>query len=466
MKVIGAGTLNLYISGCIRRNTGNRGAGTKRPNIILIMADDLGYGDLSCYGNDYIKTPNIDNLAARGVSFTDYHSNGVVCSPTRAALLTGRYQQRCGIERVVPEFPANPDNYQRNDGLMESETTIADVLNKHYSTAMFGKWHLGSSAHFNPTKRGFEKFIGFKSGNIDFFSHVSQEGRHDWWHGCENVREEGYTDRLLTDYSLKFIEQHKDDPFFLYLPYEIPHYPYQSPGDYDGYQRQEKPEPRPGNVPKPLGDRQDTDMAIKEMIEELDSYIGEISAKLRQLNIEKNTFIFFCSDNGAWPLAGAGSNGALGGIKGEVFEGGHRVPAIACWPGKIKPGLTHQTAMSMDVFPTLLSITGIKPSGGLEFDGADLTPVLFENKHLAPRTLFWRYADQKAVRKGPWKLIKGIRKNPDTNKLQNERGDYVSLYNLDHDISESKDISAMEPEIVNSLLEELVQWEKDVDSDS
>lgn len=432
------------------------------PNIILIMADDLGYGDLGCYGNREIKTPHIDALARIGIRFTDFHANGPVCSPTRAALLTGRYQQRSGFAGFPHEFPEKP--YRPADGLAPSETTFAEALKPAgYATAVFGKWHMGVPVEFNPVRQGFDGFRGFTTGNIDYFSHVSQQGQEDWWKDDRKVPEEGYATDLLTRHSLAFIEKNKDRPFCLYLAHACAHYPWQAPADGARYRRQAKKVPGPGNVPNALGDRLGTDAqrAIQTMIERMDDGIGQIVSSLKANGLAEHTFVFFCSDNGAWPSRGAGSNGPLAGIKGDLFEGGHRVPAIACWPGKIKPGVSDQTLMSMDLFPTLLSLAQLPVPDGLELDGLDLTPMLLENKRLPPRTLFWGFSAQRAVRSGPWKLVKGVRQNP--NKiLRAISGDFLSLYNLDSDLGEEVDLAASHPEKVKLLLQELAAWERDV----
>ncbi|NQT02271.1 MAG: sulfatase-like hydrolase/transferase [Planctomycetes bacterium] len=198
------------------------GATAERPNIILIMADDLGYGDIGCYGSKKIRTPNIDALARGGLRFTDYHSNCPVCSPTRAALLTGRYQQRCGIEGVVTAAK------HRHTGMALEEVTFAEVLKRRgYATGIFGKWHVGYNVEFNPAKQGFDEFIGYVSGNVDYHSHIDQAGFEDWWKNLQKVPEEGYCTDLITKHGVDFIERHKDGPFCLYLPHEAPHYPYQ-----------------------------------------------------------------------------------------------------------------------------------------------------------------------------------------------------------------------------------------------
>lgn len=413
----------------------NATATSGRPNIIIIMADDLGYGDVGCYGNETTRTPNIDALAAGGLKFTDFHSNCPVCSPTRAALLTGRYQQRCGVEGVVTA--AN----HREKGMGLKEVTFAEVLKESgYRTGLFGKWHVGYAVGYNPTKQGFDEFVGYVSGNVDYISHIDQVGVEDWWRGTERVEEEGYTTDLITEYGVDFIKRHKDGPFCLYLPHESPHYPYQGRGD--------SPERAVGDA-KAFPGRKDKAAAYKEMIEAMDDGIGKIVATVRESGIERKTFIFFFSDNGP---TGAGSAGILRGKKGGLFEGGHRVPAIAYWPGKIKAGcVTDETAIGMDLFATMTSIAGAKVGGGLELDGVDLSAVLLEQKELGERTLFWRYNNQKAVRKGPWKLVV-MSKNKTT----------TSLFNLDDDISEANDLASVKPEVVKVLKAELDKWEREV----
>ena len=431
LKSIGAGMLSLGASGSLAVSKRDY----EKPNIVLIMADDLGYGDIGCYGNTRISTPNIDYLAENGLKFMDYHSNGPICSPTRAALLTGRYQQRSGIEAVV-----SAKNH-RHTGMSLSETTFAEALKKaNYVTALFGKWHLGYSPDFNPVRQGFDEFNGFVSGNIDYHSHIDQEGYEDWWQGMDMRPENGYTTDLITSHGVRFIEQNKDKPFCLYLAHESPHYPFQGRND---------PADRSPGDPKPLhGSRKDKQNAYKEMIEAMDEGIGKILQSLKRLNLERQTFVFFCSDNGA--MAGVGSNGILKGSKGTLFEGGHRVPAIAYWPGTIPSGLTRETAMSMDLFPTIVAIAGIPPTDKCSLDGIDLTRLIIKGEKLNKRPLFWKLNKQKAVRSGDWKLY--------------IIDDQSMLYNLEEDIEEKNNAAGIHPELVETLKSKLNAWEHDVSS--
>lgn len=407
----------------------------ERPNIILIMADDLGYGDIGCYGNENIKTPNLDKLAAEGIRFTDFHSNGSVCSPTRAALLTGRYQQRSGLEGVI-----YAKGETRQTGLAVEEFTFADFMKESgYATGIVGKWHLGYRVDFNPLYQGFDYFRGYVSGNIDYHSHVDGAGFPDWWHDLEKKEEKGYVTDLITKYALEFIEHNKDDPFCLYVAHEVPHYPFQG--------RNDKADRFPGKDFEHHGSRKDKKGAYKEMIEVMDEGIGEIIDKLIELELHENTFVFFCSDNGG--LLEVADNGALKGGKGSLWEGGHRVPAIAWWPKYLKGGITSdETVLSMDLFPTFVSLSKSELRPPVQFDGVDLTRLLIEQKDLAERSVFWKYRTQKVVRKENWKLI--VAK------------DSTHLFDLSEDLAEELDIARLEDRRAAEMIAELENWEKDV----
>ena len=419
--------VSIYMSPKLRKNIMAR-----KPNIILILADDMGYGDAGCYGGKHLQTPAIDTLADRGLRFTDFHSNAPVCSPTRAALLTGCYQQRCGIEGVI-----SAKNH-RKKGLSLENVTFADLLKTaDYRTAVFGKWHLGYEPRFNPRYQGFDEFVGFVSGNIDYHSHIDQAGVEDWWQDVELIPEEGYSTDLVTSHGLSFIQRHKDKPFCLYLAHECPHYPYQGPND---------PADRTVGKPEPiLGRRKDRTAAYKEMMESMDTSIDRIVRKINSLGLEKETFIFFCSDNGP---TGPGSNGPLKGKKGSLWEGGHRVPGIAYWPSKIRPGtVTNETALTMDLLPTLASLAGLSPPTTLKLDGVDLLPLMVGEQPLSERSLFWRFKNDCAIRKGPWKLI---------------NGESQSLFHLDDDIGETTNIIRKEQERGKSLEQELMNWSRKI----
>ena len=405
-----------------------------KPNFIIILADDLGYGDVGCYGNKTILTPHLDRMAGRGMKFTDFHSNGAVCSPTRAALLTGRYQQRCGIEGVITAAG------HRDKGMPLDEVTFAEVLKAAgYRTAIFGKWHLGYDAKFNPTRQGFDEFRGFVAGNVDYHSHVDQAGHEDWWSGGALGKEEGYTTDLITDHAVRFIRENKDTPFCLYLPHAAPHYPYQGPKDKAD---------RSVSKPQPIGgSRKDKAAAYKEMIEAMDDSVAQVLKTVEELGLEERTLVFFFSDNGPGTI---GSAGALRGHKGNLYEGGHRVPAIAYWAGRITPGsVSDAPAMGADLLPTMAALAGAPLPRGRTIDGVDISPVLLECKPLPQRAMFWRFGPQKCVREGPWKLY--VTK------------DGAELYNLADDLGEKNDLAAAHPQRVSQLGKLLSAWEKEVE---
>jgi arylsulfatase A len=404
--------------------------GQDRPNIIVIMADDLGYGDLGCYGNKNIKTPHIDKLARNGIRFLDFHSNGVVCSPTRASLLTGKYPQSVGISGVITA------KSHRHIGLDTKEVLISEVLKeKNYKTGIFGKWHLGYDTTYSPVKQGFDIFKGFTSGNIDYISHFDQENNFDWWLNTQKADEKGYTTDLITGHALRFIEQHKDKPFFLYVAHEAPHSPYQV--------RESAAVRNTTTQPSPLSSEKQAEL-YKQMIEIMDEGVGKIVASLEKNHLSKNTLILFLSDNGATKL---GSNSPFRGHKGDVWEGGHRVPAIAFWKGQIKPGTSTAQLMSMDIFPTICSLTGAHIPQDTDFAGKSFKEILFNKSvRLEERPLFWGYGQSYAVRKGKWKLV-------------NEKG-RLSLFDLSKDPGEADNLHDKFPTEAKSLTELLDSWVK------
>lgn len=405
------------------------------PNFILIMADDLGYGGLASYGDTSLNTPNIDYLAENGIRFTDFHSNAPVCSPTRAALLTGRYQQRAGLEGVI---------YVRGEtrevGLDTTQTSIATLLKTaNYQTGIMGKWHLGYRKEFNPVYHGFDTFYGYLSGNIDYHSHYDGAGIYDWWHNLDSIYEEGYVTDLITQHAVDFIGDNKEKPFFLYVSHESPHVPFQGRND-PAYRF-------PGKEFSYYGPVEDTTKVYREMVEVMDEGVGEILKALRENRLEENTLVLFISDNGAEVF---GNNGNLNGKKGDLLEGGHRVPGIAYWKGKIKPKESSATILSMDILPTFLALSRGSYASNLKFDGIDFSGHLLKDKPIGKRTVFWRYRNKKVARYGEWKLL--------LTKMD------TLLFNLNEDILETRDLSDERQDQLKELLKKLEDWERDMGS--
>jgi len=436
MKVEKRCTIRLSIMSALAAFVLSGATYANDPNIVLIMADDLGYGDLSCYSG-WIKTPHIDSIAKRGILLTDFHSNGTICSPTRAALMTGRYQQRAGIPSVIAADLKNPAHYR---GLQLQESTVAEYFKRQgYACAIFGKWHLGYFPKYNPTHQGFDKFVGYVSGNIDFRSHVDQAGVFDWWHDLQPSKEEGYSTHLITAHAVEFIKANKRRPFFLYVPHEAPHYPYQGPMD--------PPHRSVNGEFNNRGTRSDTKEAYREMVIEMDKGVGEIMSALSDASILDDTIVIFCSDNGATTL---GSNGALRGFKNTNFEGGHRVPCVIQWPGHIDAGNeSPQLMASMDFLPSLFGLAGLRLPRRIKIDGLDLSQVILTQRDPIIRTMVWNGT---TIRRGHWKYMasqKGLAED--------------SLFDLNTEVGESTNLITQYPRIAQSFRNELELWKKDME---
>ncbi len=398
------------------------------------MADDLGYGSLGCYNSKEVSTPNIDRLAASGMLFTDFHSNGAMCTPTRAALMTGRYPQRCtwvDDEELSPVFREQrrknlPQRWAW--GIARDELTIARVLQESgYRTGLIGKWHLGYDFRFHPMNYGFDEFRGFVGGSVDYHTHVAQHGLRtlDWWHDMEIRNEDGYATDLLTKYAINFIERNRDRPFFLYLAHAAPHAPWQ------------------GREPK---EKKPPVATYKEMIEILDESVGLVVEALRHLDLIESTLVVFCSDNGADAPPGISANAPLQGKKGSMQEGGHRVPFIASWPGRIRPGSkSNATVMTMDFLPTFAELAGSKLPPDRQIDGANIMPILSNEVSGSERVLHWLFADSWCVRRGPWKLS-GKGKTP------------LALVNVERDLEERTNLLKDHPELAGGLRELHRNW--------
>lgn len=424
-----------------------------RPNFIIIMVDDMGYAGLSSYGNPHYETPEIDRLAEEGMRFTDFHSSAPVCSPTRAGLLTGRYQQRTGVEAIVHPYSQHPVHYQ---GLQRAELTFAEVLQDiGYATGLIGKWHLGYAEEqpkYFPQNHGFDEFIGYVGGNDDFTNHMGDHFEHDWWHGKEEVHEEGYVTHLINEYSLDFLERHQNQPFCLFVSHEAMHAPFQGPGDppqrlYDNDAMIRHPD---------IG-------LIERMSDVLDEGVGQLRRKLIELGLEKNTLVFFFSDNGGQRQTQSNHPQFRGG-KGSVFEGGHRVPAIAWWPGRVKAGTaTGELGISIDLMPTMLKLAGGFVPQGHRLDGIDISSVFLKQASLPKRPLFWSCIGnsgnrQEAMREGPWKLVV-LHPDATPGTFENEK---ISLFNLEEDLGETNDLARRYPDRAANMLRQVKSWYAEV----
>lgn len=425
-----------------------------KPNFIVIMVDDMGYAGVSCFGNPYFKTPEIDRLAAEGMRLTDFHSSGTVCSPTRAGLLTGRYQQRAGIEAVI--HPA-ADHPEHRKGLQKSETTFAEMLQQAgYATGLVGKWHQGyphNSQDYHPQNHGFADFVGYHSGNIDFVSHVGDHNKHDWWHGRKMTDEQGYATDLINKYAVDFIQRRRDRPFCLYVSHLAIHNPVQVRGDpvrrseAEGWKRW-----KPANEAERIEKFRGITLPI-------DEGVGQIRKELVRLGLERNTLVLFFSDNGASGDFPSGSP-TLRGRKGSVYEGGHKVPFIARWPGRIEAGAASDTpGITLDIMPTLLALAGVEPPAERPLDGADLSPVLLRGDRLPPRRLHWaslsnRGSRSEAMRDGPWKLVV---QHPRAKPGSFER-ESAELYHLGRDPAEQTNLAAEELGRTEAMLKQLKAW--------
>jgi len=463
-------------------------APARKPNVIVILADDLGYGDTSAYGSKLVKTPNIDALAADGVRFTQGYVSHPVCAPSRAALLTGRYQTRFGYE-------FNPVGRDRTGGVSLGETFIGQVMQKAgYHTGMIGKWHLGEPGGYHPVARGFDEYFGTTAGANAFITETkpgdefhtppgaeatygTAEGgaglgagseaeqmvrlreRAPITRGREPVEVKDYLTDAFTDEAVRFIGANKAKPFFLYLAHTTPHTPLQAPAKYlERYRHIEN-----------KGQR-----VYAAMVSALDDSVGAVRAKLKAEGIEKDTVIVFLSDNGCAGYVGdACTNAPLNGSKGMHMEGGVRVPFVMAWPGHIKPGqVDPRVVSSLDIAPTAAALAGAKlPKGS---DGVDLTPYVTGKRSDTPNpTLYWRSGPNFAIRDGDWKMwmvnraepseaaSNSARVTPDgVQATMSPRGYFVMLYDLKTDPGEATNLATAKPDVVARLKAKVEAWDK------
>jgi len=400
-----------------------------QPNIVFILADDLGWGDLSCYGRPDYRTPNIDQLALQGTKFSDAYSASAVCTPTRCAYITGQYPGRFKIGLEEPLIATNS-----RVGLEPNQPTIASLLKQSgYDTALIGKWHLGFRPEWGPNAHGFDEFFGILSGAGDYFLHKNGFGQPDLYENLTPVDRNGYLTDLLTERAVNYVKKSRSAPFFLSLHYTAPHWPWQGPKGGEPSHFSDK-------VPEPAAMTGGGSLKLyAQMMKSLDDGVGRVMQSIRAAGIDKNTLVIFTSDNGGerfsylWPFSGQ---------KGDLLEGGIRVPAIVRWPGVVPANrLTQQMAITMDWTATIVAAA---KAAGHSFDGIDLLPVIRGTSGVIDRTFFWRIYAQDAVRDGKWKYVRN--------------GDVRKLFDLSLDQREQADFSQKHPEVLERLMGEFNKW--------
>ncbi|GAB6166037.1 sulfatase-like hydrolase/transferase [Thermostilla marina] len=423
-----------------------------RPNILFLLADDLGYGDLHCYGREDVRTPHLDRLAAEGVRFTDAYANGPECTPTRVAFLTGRYQQRVGgLECAIGT--GNVGRYEdavrlrasHDLGLPSEEVTISRLLADHgYTTAIFGKWHLGYEPKFAPDFHGFHLARYCVGGGMDYFHYRDPAGWYNLYESGQPLIDHGYFTDRIADWAVLFLRENHTSPFFLYVPFTAPHAPYQTPKKDEG----------PLSPDSPLWNQSAAPPDVyRAMIERLDFAVGRILAALDEAGLRNDTLVIFASDNGGTRSA---RNAPLSGYKGTTFEGGIRVPAIVRFPGRIPPGsVSSEPCLTMDFTCSIAAVAGVAASPDRPFDGIDILKQVVTDRP-ARRTLYWRGRRGDStwwgVRRENWKYVR------------HRKGDRIEeyLFDLSADIAETQDRLADHPHEAAVLEQALAQWEKDV----
>lgn len=414
-------------------------ASDEQPNIVLLFADDAGYGDFGFHGSSHFKTPNLDQLASEGVRLTSFYVTESTCGPSRAGMLTGRYQQRFGFEENnVPGMMSLSSKLAGDEmGLPTHLRTMGNYLQDlGYRTAIFGKWHMGNADRYHPLKRGFDEFYGFRGGTRSFFPYPNPaEARPEdlMERDFGNYQEhEGYLTDALASQACNFIERNQDKPFFAYVSFNAVHTPMQAdPNDKEEF-------------PQLKGKRR----TAAQMMLSLDRACGRIVAKLEELGLKDSTLIVFTNDNGGPTDSNASSNYPFSGVKATLLEGGIRVPAIVSWPEKLTAGTTYDYPLStLDLLPTFIGAGGGDPDSMEELDGVDMIPYLqMKNDERPHQTLFWKLESRAAIRDGEWKLLRF----PDRP---------AELFDLAKDSAEQKNLASERPELVKSLYRKLFAWE-------
>ncbi len=420
----------------MRADPGSARPSAKPPNIVFILADDLGYADVSCYGRPDLSTPNIDRIAAQGLRFLQAYANSAVCTATRTALITGRYQYRLRLGLEEP-LTGNADV-----GLPPEHPTLPSLLKKAgYSSTLVGKWHMGALPKFGPLKSGYDHFYGFRGGGLDYFSHTGPSGNADLWEDDVPIRRVGYLTDLLGSRAVDVVNGYtkSGQPFMVSLHFSAPHWPWEAPGDEAESARLQQA--GSGAIADFDGGSQKT---YQRMIEEMDRQIGRVLQALEANGLTENTIVIFTSDNGGerfadtWPFTGK---------KTELLEGGLRIPAIISWPARIARGLTtDQVSISMDWMPTLLAAASAGPDPAYPSDGMNLLPFLTQNAAPVSRKLFWRYKAnaQRAARDGNYKFLKILGN--------------TFLFNVVEDPLERANLRDREKDVYHRLVREWYEW--------
>lgn len=421
----------------------------KKPNVVQIIMDDMGYGDIGSYGVRDARTPNLDRLAREGVRLTESYANAANCTPTRAALISGRYQQRVGLEWPL-------ESAEQDRGLPVTGQSLPALLKTNgYATGLVGKWHLGFKPEFGPNAHGFDEFFGFLSGAVDYYTHKRGDGTPDLYENTTPVEVPEYLTDEITRRAIRFVDNHAAGPFFLEVAYNAVHWPFQPPSH--------RPTD-PNSVPNP---NQKGDMRLNQgpddvkpatrhdyvqMLKRADEGVGKILAALARHGLSRNTLVIFTNDNGGEWLS---RNAPFSHRKSTLWEGGIRVPLILRWPGRLPAGkISNQVTITMDLTASIVAVTGTVVPPGFRFDGINIFPSLTGESRVVERELFWRIVRpdrlQKAVRSGRWKLLMD--------------GRHFLLFDLKTDLAERNDLAAQHPELVLKFKRRLGEWEKDVDS--
>ena len=414
-----------------------------RPNVVLVITDDVGYADIGSYGAKDIRTPNIDSLARDGVKLTDFYANGPMCSPTRAGLVTGRYQQRFAIEAALGGVTTAAEQ-----GLPASGNSLPQLLKRAgYATALLGKWHLGYKPEYSPNAHGYDFFFGFKSGYVDYYQHTDGAGRPDLFENDKPVEEAGYMTDIITEKTTRFIQQNAARPFFVEVAYNAGHWPYQPP---------DRPSVAPGNARHVMPHEEGTSTRADyvAMMERADQGVGRILRTLDQLKLARNTIVIFTNDNGGEWLA---RNAPLFNRKWTLWEGGIRVPALIRWPERLPAGkVSPQVGITMDLSASILAVAGVQVPADARLEGMNLFPILEGRAPVVERTLFWRTNtgghNQKAVRNGDWKLMLD--------------GNHYLVFDVRKDVGERNDVANERQDLARRLASLLAAWEADVNAEA